>query len=181
MDRRIERTRRTVVRSTVELVGREGSHVGMTEIAQAAGVSRKAVYENFGTREQVLLSAAESLLRAHAATRAAGAAKPWSLEGALHEVVNHVDAHRAFYAAVLAGPAGTVVREALVAHVVSATQASSMTQHGASEALQDRFAAHGLLAVMSDALQANPKVHLMDLVSALPPMHNSSAAPETGH
>ena len=39
MDRRIERTRAAVVEAAVELVARRGSQVGMTEIAQAAGVS----------------------------------------------------------------------------------------------------------------------------------------------
>ena len=62
MDRRIERTRAAVVAATVALVADRGAQVGMTEIADAAGVSRKAVYENFGSRDQVLRSTTESLL-----------------------------------------------------------------------------------------------------------------------
>ena len=62
MDRRIERTRAAVVRATVALVADRGAQVGMTEIADAAGVSRKAVYENFGSRDQVLRRTTESLL-----------------------------------------------------------------------------------------------------------------------
>ncbi|WP_223286028.1 TetR/AcrR family transcriptional regulator [Kocuria atrinae] len=57
--------------ATVDLVARRGSHVGMTEIAQAAGVSRKAVYENFGSRDQVLLQTTVNLLRAELSLKSA--------------------------------------------------------------------------------------------------------------
>ena len=63
MDRRIERTRTAVVEAAVALAARGAPAVGMTEIATAAGVSRKAVYENFGSRDEVLRSATEWLLR----------------------------------------------------------------------------------------------------------------------
>ena len=72
MDRRIERTRAAVVAATVALVADRGAQVGMTEIADAAGVSRKAVYENFGSREQVLLQTTVNLLRAELSLKGAG-------------------------------------------------------------------------------------------------------------
>ena len=44
MDRRTERTRAAVVQATVELVASRGSQVGMTEIADAAGVSLSLIH-----------------------------------------------------------------------------------------------------------------------------------------
>lgn len=63
MDRRIERTRRAVVDATVDLVSRRGSR-GHDGNCAGCGVSRKAVYENFGSRDQVLLQTTVNLLRA---------------------------------------------------------------------------------------------------------------------
>lgn len=108
MDRRIERTRRAVVDATVDLVSRRGSHVGMTEIAQAAGVSRKAVYENFGSRDQVLLQTTVNLLRAELSLKSATLSGEGDvLERLAHTVADHMIEYRDYYTAVLSGPGDT--------------------------------------------------------------------------
>ena len=171
MDRRIERTRAAVVRATVALVADRGAQVGMTEIADAAGVSRKAVYENFGSRDQVLRRTTESLLEQVPldldAARAAGGS-PW--DAVLPPIARHVEQFRAFYRAVLSGPGCFMVRDAVVDHAVAGLR-DVREQQGAApgedEGECDRFIVHGLVGVISDSLVQHLQADLQGLVRKL--------------
>lgn len=169
MDRRIERTRRAVVDATVDLVARRGSHVGMTEIAQAAGVSRKAVYENFGSRDQVLLQTTVNLLRAELSLKSATLSGEGDvLERLAHTVADHMIEYRDYYTAVLSGPGGYLAGNALVMQLAAACRQLRNEQHQTSTSnLQDRFMIHGLLGVLTEALVEHDSADLHAVVTRL--------------
>ena len=163
MDRRIERTRAAVVAATVALVADRGAQVGLTEIADAAGVSRKAVYENFGSRDQVLRSTTESLLHEvplePEAARAEGRS-PWDA------VLPPIARHRA----VLSGPGCFMVRDAVVDHALAGlreVREQRGTAAGGDEGECDRFIVHGLVGVISDSLVQHLQADLQGLVREL--------------
>ena len=176
MDRRIERTRRAVVDATVDLVSRSGSHVGMTEIAQAAGVSRKAVYENFGSRDQVLLQTTVNLLRAELSLKSATLSGEGDvLERLAHTVADHMIEYRDYYTAVLSGPGGYLAGNELVVQLAAACRQLRNEQHQPSTSnLQDRFMIHGLLGVLTEALVEHDSADLHAVVSRL---YKEMAAP----
>lgn len=169
MDRRIERTRKAVVDATVDLVAHRGSHVGMTEIAQAAGVSRKAVYENFGSREQVLLQTTVNLLRAQLSLKSASITGNGDvMERLAHTVVEHISEYREYYSAVLSGPCGYLAGNALVLQLAAACRQLRNEHHQSGPAsLHDRFMIHGLLGVLTEALVEHDSADLHAVVSRL--------------
>lgn len=142
--------------ATVELVAARGARVGMTEIAQAAGVSRKAVYENFGSQEQVMLQSTINLLHSEvfseSAEHSGGSA---TVSGLAHSLVEHLDRHRSYYAAVLSGPGGYLVTNLLTVQLATACRQIRSDQPrigtGTSH-LHDRFEIHGFLGVLTEAL-----------------------------
>ncbi|MCC5673486.1 TetR/AcrR family transcriptional regulator [Kocuria rhizophila] len=171
MDRRIERTRAAVVQATVELVASRGSQVGMTEIADAAGVSRKAVYENFGSRDQVLCNATQSLLATvplRVSALDAERPNPWDV--VLAPIAEHVEQFRDFYRAVLSGPGCFLVRDAVVDHAVTGLRdvrerIEDPRVRDAGEC--DRFIVHGLVGVIAESLVAQPGVSVQSLAHSL--------------
>lgn len=171
MDRRIERTRAAVVEAAVALVSSRGAQVGMTEIADAAGVSRKAVYENFGSRDQVLRSATESLLARvprHLLVREDARSSPW--DAVLPPIAEHIEAFRDYYRSVLSGPGCFTVRDAVVDHAVAGLR-DARERGGAPVApgagACDRFIVHGLVGTVADTLVQRRNADLRELVSAL--------------
>ncbi|RLY95143.1 TetR/AcrR family transcriptional regulator [Kocuria tytonicola] len=171
MDRRIERTRAAVVEAAVTLVSSRGSQVGMTEIADAAGVSRKAVYENFGSRDQVLRSATESLLaRVPRRSPAPDGHHPTPWDVVLLPIAEHIEAFRDYYRSVLSGPGCFTVRDAVVEHAVTGLR-NARAQHGPSVDPEagacDRFIVHGLVGVVADTLVQHREANLREFVSSL--------------
>ncbi|RKQ34885.1 TetR/AcrR family transcriptional regulator [Kocuria tytonis] len=171
MDRRIERTRAAVEAATVELVASRGSQVGMTEIAAAAGVSRKAVYENFGSREQVLRCATQSLLARvpfPAQAVAADGRDPW--EAALMPVARHMEQFSDYYRAVLTGPGCFLVRDAVVDHAATGLR-NARARNGdlpvGATQKDDRFIVHGLVGIMADKLAQDHHADLQRVVRVL--------------
>jgi AcrR family transcriptional regulator len=64
LDPRVRRTRAAVLRAAVDLVSERGTTaVTISEIAAAANVSRRAVYQHFGDLDAVLLEAGLDLAR----------------------------------------------------------------------------------------------------------------------
>ena len=168
MDRRIERTRAAVIEAAVALVSSRGSQVGMTEIADAAGVSRKAVYENFGSRDRVLRSATETLLARVPHGREDERANPW--DAVLPPIAQHIEAFRDYYRSVLSGPGCFTVRDAVVGHAVAGLRHARERGEnpvGPGAGACDRFIVHGLVGVVADTLVQQRNANLQKLVSAL--------------
>ncbi|CAL8899705.1 hypothetical protein KVA01_02670 [Kocuria varians] len=181
MDRRIERTRAAVVEAAVALASRGGPAMGMTEIATAAGVSRKAVYENFGSRDEVMRSATQWLLRdavpvpGPAAPAGSGSAPEDSAwHTVLVPIVAHMTHHRQYYRSVLSAPASAAARDAVVDHAVSELHQERRRRaepvgdpSGSADGPRDRFVAHGLVGMIADALRLRPDVDLRCLLREL--------------
>lgn len=99
-DRRVRRTRAALLGAAIDLVSARGTaNVPVSDIADAAGVSRQLVYLHYGDRDSLLLEAALDLVRRELA-------EPWrqpprkatTRDHAL-AVARHFAAHRAFYRA----------------------------------------------------------------------------------
>lgn len=99
-DRRVRRTRAALLGAAVALVSERGTaNVPVSDIADAAGVSRQLVYLHYGDRDRLLLEAALDLARRELA-------EPWQAapETAVGRaralaIARHFAAHRAFYCA----------------------------------------------------------------------------------
>ncbi|MEU5873405.1 TetR family transcriptional regulator [Glycomyces sp. NPDC047369] len=99
-DRRVRRTRAALLGAAIALVSERGTaNVPVSDIADAAGVSRQLVYLHYGDRDRLLLEAALDLARRElfepwraAPETATGRARSLAL-------ARHFAAHRGFYRA----------------------------------------------------------------------------------
>ncbi len=63
VDRRIRRTRAALFTAAVRVVGERGTtEVSVTELAEAADVSRRVLYQHFGDRDSLLVAATVDLI-----------------------------------------------------------------------------------------------------------------------
>jgi AcrR family transcriptional regulator len=105
---RAVRSRAALFAAAVELVsGRGSANIPVTDLAEAAGVSRQLVYLHFGDRDTLLVAAAIDLARRELALgeQSGGAA--------VLATARHFAAHRAFYRALLTGPCAFTLTTAL--------------------------------------------------------------------
>lgn len=108
-DRRVRRSRAALMRAAVELVSEQDSTaVSVSEIAEAADVSRQVLYQQFGDRDALLLEAALDLVR-----RELLADLPDDERASLLALARHFAAHRRFYRALLTGTSAFAFTEAL--------------------------------------------------------------------
>ncbi len=92
-------------RAAVELVGeRRTSNVAVSELAEAANVSRQLVYQQFGDRDTLLLEAALDLARREI-TASIDLDREVRVERK-EAVLDHFAQYRNFYRAMLTGPSG---------------------------------------------------------------------------
>jgi AcrR family transcriptional regulator len=102
-DRRVRRSRAALFRAAVNLVGEQGtSSVAVSELAEAADVSRQLVYQQFGDRDALLLDAALDLARRELTaniTRDRETSLP-----RMAVALEHFAQYRSFYRAMLTGP-----------------------------------------------------------------------------
>ncbi len=114
LDRRVRRSRASLVRAAIDLVSARGTAaVPLSEIAEAADVSRQVVYQQFGGRDELLLEAALDLLRRELLPGLAdlpGTSDPHAVAAA---VVGHFGEHRPFYRAILTSSCAFGVNRAL--------------------------------------------------------------------
>jgi AcrR family transcriptional regulator len=107
-ERRAVRSRAALFAAAVRLVsGRGSANIPVTDLAEAAGVSRQLVYLHFGDRDALLVAAATDLARRELLLG--------ELTGraALLATARHFAAHRAFYRALLTGPCAFALTTAL--------------------------------------------------------------------
>ena len=108
-DRRVRRSRAALMGAAVELVSeRNSTAVSVSEIAEAADVSRQVLYQQFGDRDALLLEAALDLVR-----RELLADMPDDERASLLALARHFAAHRRFYRALLTGTSAFAFTEAL--------------------------------------------------------------------
>jgi AcrR family transcriptional regulator len=99
-DRRVRRSRSALMRAAVELVAERGTAaVAISDLAEAADVSRQLLYQHFGDRDTLLLEAALDLARRELPPRImADSGRTPALA-----IARHFAEHRAFYRAILTG------------------------------------------------------------------------------
>ncbi|HEX8865496.1 MAG TPA: helix-turn-helix domain-containing protein, partial [Lentzea sp.] len=99
-DRRVRRTRAAVLQAAFDLVTARGTTtVTLSEIAEAADVSRRVVYQHFGDLDSVLLESGLDLCRRELLPRLTGMREdPRSKTLA---TARHFAEHQVFYSALL--------------------------------------------------------------------------------
>jgi AcrR family transcriptional regulator len=94
-DRRVQRSRAALLAAAVRLVSARGTTaIPVTDLAEAANVSRQLVYLQFGDRDALLVAAAADLVTRELVERAGA--------GTL-ATARHFAEHRPFYRAMLTG------------------------------------------------------------------------------
>ncbi|MEW2395465.1 TetR family transcriptional regulator [Streptomyces sp. NPDC046862] len=114
LDRRVRRSRAALMAAAIALVEERGtSAVALSDIAEAADVSRKVVYQHFGDRDTLLLEAGLDLARRellpHLGDRSPAAPREKALT-----VVRHFAEHRPFYRALLTGSCAFALDRGLI-------------------------------------------------------------------
>lgn len=114
-DRRVRRSRAALVRAAVALVTERGTAaVPLSDLAEAADVSRRVAYQHFGDRDTLLLEAALDLANRELVPRLADCPEdPTGRERAL-AVARHFAEHRVFYRALLTGSCAFAVDRGLI-------------------------------------------------------------------
>jgi AcrR family transcriptional regulator len=110
-DRRVRRTRATLMRAAVELVSERGTAtVPLSDIAAAADVSRQVVYQQFGDRETLFLETALDLCRRELLP---GIGDARSSRDRVLAWASHFADHREFYRAILTSASAFALNRAL--------------------------------------------------------------------
>lgn len=113
-DRRVRRSRAALMRAAIALVSERGTaSVPLSDIAEAADVSRRVVYQHFGDRDTLLLEAGLDLARRELLPRLTVAA-PADGPGAALAVSRHFAGHRVFYRALLTGSCAFALDRGLI-------------------------------------------------------------------
>jgi len=100
VDKRVQRSRAALLNAAIGLVARRGTTaIPVTELADAAGVSRQLVYLQFGDRDGLLVAAAADLVTRELLDEHGDDDIP----GGVLATTRHFAAHRAFYRAMLTG------------------------------------------------------------------------------
>lgn len=118
-DPRVRRSRDALMRAAVALVGDRGTAaVPVSDIAEAAGVSRPVLYQHFGDRDRLLLESALDLATRELLPRMAAASNdPTRRSGAL-ALARHFAGHSAFYRAVLTSSCAFELNKALASLLI---------------------------------------------------------------
>ncbi|MEU2201670.1 TetR/AcrR family transcriptional regulator [Isoptericola sp. NPDC019482] len=108
-DKRVRRSRAALVEAAIRLVTeRETAAISVTELTDAADVSRKLLYQHFGDRDALLVAATVDFTER--ALSDVGAEDPVERMVAL---TRHLAEHRAYYRAIFSGPCAFAASEAL--------------------------------------------------------------------
>jgi AcrR family transcriptional regulator len=108
-DRRVRRSRAALMRAAVDLVSeRDSAAVPVSEIAEAADVSRQVLYQQFGDRDALLLEAALDLVRHELLDDL-----PDDERASMLALARHFAAHRRFYRALLTSSSAFALNKAL--------------------------------------------------------------------
>jgi AcrR family transcriptional regulator len=102
LDRRVQRSRTALMAAAVRLVSeRSTTAIPVTDLAEAADVSRQLVYLQFGDRDALLVAAAADLAERELIPGAGGPVD--DLHPRALALARHFAEHRAFYRAMLTG------------------------------------------------------------------------------
>jgi AcrR family transcriptional regulator len=113
-DPRVRRTRAAVLRAVYDLVTARGTAaVAVSEVAEAADVSRRVIYQHFGDLDSVLLEAGLDLVRQELLPHIS-VTPPVDERALVLATVRHFAGHRVFYRALLTGPCAFALDRGLI-------------------------------------------------------------------
>jgi AcrR family transcriptional regulator len=115
-DRRVRRSRAALLAAAVKLVTeRETTAITVSELADAADVSRRVVYQHYEDKDALLLDAALDLARRAAVERAQRipGSGPESARANVVDIGRHMAEHRSFYRTMLTGSCAYAFNRAL--------------------------------------------------------------------
>jgi AcrR family transcriptional regulator len=114
-DRRVRRSRSALMRAAVALVTDRGTAtVPITDIADAADVSRQVVYQQFGDRDTLLLEAVLDLVRRELLPHIADDSDASTGRDRALATARHFAEHRRFYRAMLTGSCAFAVNNGVM-------------------------------------------------------------------
>ncbi len=101
-DRRVRKTRAALLAAAVRLVEERGTtDISVTDLAEAADVSRRVLYQHFGDRDALLAAAVAQLLTEELLT--GSTLGDIGVLPTMLDTARHFAAHRTFYRAMLVG------------------------------------------------------------------------------
>ena len=131
LDPRVRRTRAAVLRAAVDLVTARGTTaVTVSEIAEAADVSRRVVYQHFGDIDAVLLEAGLDLARRELLPRLTDVPVPLDPHAETLAVTRHFAERQVFYRALLTGSCAYALDRGLFSLLLPVNRQSVQHLHG---------------------------------------------------
>jgi AcrR family transcriptional regulator len=122
-DRRVRRTRAALMRAAVALVAERGTAaVPVSDIAEAADVSRQVVYQQFGDRDTLLLQAAFELVREELLAHVVDDSRTPTGRPTALAMARHFAEHRAFYRAMLTSSSAFALNKSLAGLMLPANR-----------------------------------------------------------
>jgi AcrR family transcriptional regulator len=115
---------------------RDTADVPVSDIAEAADVSRRLVYQQFGDRDTLLLEAALDLARRELLPRVAESPQSADRDDRMLAVAQHMAAYRPFYRALLTSPCAFALTKALNSLLLP------VNRDGVRQLFGDRLDAH---------------------------------------
>lgn len=113
-DRRVRRSRRALMQAAVALVAERGTvAVSISDLAEAADLSRPVLYQQFGDRDTLVLEAALDLARRELLPRIAQTPPGWPGRERALVLAQHFAEHRRFYRAIFTGSPAFALNRAL--------------------------------------------------------------------
>ncbi|MDX3617833.1 TetR/AcrR family transcriptional regulator [Streptomyces europaeiscabiei] len=131
MDRRVRRSRSALMRAAIALVTERGTTaVPVSEIAEAADVSRQVLYQQFGDRDGLLLRAALDLARRELIEGPAYDSADMTDRAGVLAMARHFAEHRGFYRAMFTGSCAFDLNRALTELIIPANREVVRHRHG---------------------------------------------------
>lgn len=130
-DRRVRRSRSGLMRAAIAVVAERGTAaVAISDIAEAADVSRQVVYQQFGDRDALLLEAALDLARRELLPRIADAPHAETGRARALAIARHFADHRPFYRALLTSSCAFALNKALTGLFIPVNRQAIHQLHG---------------------------------------------------
>ncbi|MGW0711320.1 TetR/AcrR family transcriptional regulator [Streptomyces sp. NPDC002643] len=132
LDRRVRRSRSSLMRAALDLVTERGTTaIPVSDLAEAADVSRQVLYQQFGDRDGLLLEAGLDLVRRELLQGPAYTSEGVPERAGVLAMARHFAEHRAFYRVMLIGACAFAFNKALIALIAPVNREVVRQRYGA--------------------------------------------------